>query len=243
MAKIVAILGASGDGKTTSTVINPDGSCMFFKPKDEWKKEDYEGMNPETHFIMNLDDNKDLPFPAGFWSKERGNYAVPKSFQEIKNTLISISKNPKIKSVALDTINLYLAMKEFNDRKKMSYDQWKDVANDVIELLSLCNQTLREDQIAYILGHTMMETQVDGTEKEVFSMIGKKMRKTPPEAFFSICLFTRVEYGDDGVNTHYFQTKANHNSAKSPIGMFDKYEIPNSMKLVDSTVREFYKMQ
>lgn len=46
MAKIVAILGQSGDGKTTSTVINPDGSFNL---------EDYQGMNPKSHFIMNLD--------------------------------------------------------------------------------------------------------------------------------------------------------------------------------------------
>ena len=29
MATIVAILGASGDGKTTSTIINPDGSFNY----------------------------------------------------------------------------------------------------------------------------------------------------------------------------------------------------------------------
>ena len=61
MAKIVAILGQSGDGKTTSTVINPDGSFNL---------EDYQGMNPKSHFIMNLD-RKDLPIPAGIWSWRR----------------------------------------------------------------------------------------------------------------------------------------------------------------------------
>ena len=58
MAKIVAILGSSGDGKNTSTIINPD--CTF-------NLEDYQGMNPESHFILNLD-RKTLPFPAGMWN-------------------------------------------------------------------------------------------------------------------------------------------------------------------------------
>ena len=89
-------------------------------------------------------------------------------------------------------------MKEFNDRKKMTFDQWRDAANDVIELNMLCNTLLREDQIVYIMGHTMLQTQPDGTEKIVFSVIGKKLTKTPPEGFYPIVIMTRVEFGDNG---------------------------------------------
>ena len=152
------------------------------------------------------------------------------------------AKQPNIKSVSIDTVNIYLAMKEFNDRKKMNYDQWKDIANDVIELNMLCNTTLREDQIVYIMGHTMLQTQADGSEKTVFSVVGKKLTKTQPEGFYPMVLMTRVEYGDNGDNKYYFQTKANHSSAKTPLGMFSKFEIPNSLKLVDDTIREYYKM-
>lgn len=232
MAKIVAILGSSGDGKTTSTIINPDGSFDL---------ENYQGMNPKTHFILNLD-RKSLPFPAGMWGLENKNYCEPKDFKEIKATIEWCSKQSGIKSIAIDTVNIYLAMKEFNDRKKMTFDAWKDIANDIIELNMLCNTVLREDQIVYIMGHTMLQTQADGTEKTVFSVIGKKLTKTQPEGFYPIVLMTRVEYGDDGDNKYYFQTKANHNSAKTPLGMFDKFEIPNSLKFVDDTVRSYYKM-
>ena len=232
MAKIVAILGSSGDGKTTSTIINPDGTFDF---------DNYQGMNPESHFIMNLD-RKSLPFPAGMWGTENKNYYEPKDFKEIRMMIEWCAKQPNIKSVAIDTVNIYLAMKEFNDRKKMTYDQWKDVANDVIELNMLCNTTLREDQIVYIMGHTMLQTQADGSEKTVFSVIGKKLTKTQPEGFYPMVLMTRVEYGDNGDNKYYFQTKANHSSVKTPLGMFKDFEIPNSLKLVDNTIREYYKM-
>lgn len=107
----------------------------------------------------------------------------------------------------------------------------------------LCNTTLRQDQIVYIFGHTMLQTQQDGTEKTVFSVIGKKLTKTQPEGFYPIVLMTRIEYGDDGDNKYYFQTKASHSSAKTPLGMFSDFEIPNSLKLVDDTVRKYYKMQ
>lgn len=232
MAKIVAILGSSGDGKTTSTIINPDGTFNL---------EDYQGMSPESHFILNLD-RKTLPFPAGMWCVEKKNYYEPKDFKEIRMMIEWCAKQPNIKSVSIDTVNIYLAMKEFNDRKKMNFDQWKDIANDVIELNMLCNTTLREDQIVYIMGHTMLQTQADGSEKTVFSVVGKKLTKTQPEGFYPMVLMTRVEYGDNGDNKYYFQTKANHSSAKTPLGMFSKFEIPNSLRLVDDTIREYYKM-
>lgn len=232
MAVIVAILGSSGDGKTTSTIINPDG---------KFDMENYQGMDPKSHFIINLD-RKTLPFPAGMWSKENRNYSEPSNFAEIKKALEWIAKQENIKSISIDTVNIYLAMKEFNDRKKMTFDQWKDVANDVIELNMLCNTLLRDDQIVYIMGHTMLQTQNDGTEKTVFSVIGKKLTKTQPEGFYPMVLMTRVEYGDDGENEYYFQTKANHSSAKTPLGLFDQFEIPNSLKLVDSRIREYYQM-
>ena len=232
MSVIVAILGASGDGKTTSTIINPDG---------KFDLEHYQGMNPESHFIINLD-RKTLPFPAGMWDTEHRNYMEPTTFEQIKKALEYCAKTESIKSVAIDTVNIYLAMKEFNDRKKMTFDQWRDVANDVIELNILCNTTLRKDQVVYILGHTMLQTQPDQTEKTVFSVIGKKLTRTQPEGFYPIVLMTRVEYGDDGDNKYWFQTKANHSSAKTPLGMFSDFEIPNSLKLVDNKVREYYKM-
>lgn len=232
MATIIAILGASGDGKTTSTIINPDG---------KFDLENYQGMDPKSHFIINLD-RKTLPFPGGMWGTEQKNYIEPIDFEGIKKALEYCAKTESIKSVAIDTVNIYLAMKEFNDRRKMTFDQWRDVANDIIELNILCNTTLRKDQIAYIFGHTMLQTQQDGTEKMVFSVIGKKLTKTQPEGFYPIVLMTRVEYGNDGANKYYFQTKANHSSAKTPLGLFNDFEIPNSLKLVDNKVREYYKM-
>lgn len=232
MGKIVAILGNSGDGKTTSTIINPDG---------KYDLKNYQGMDPKTHFILNLD-RKSLPFPAGMWGPSQKNYDEPEDFKRIKTDLEAIAKLPNVKSVSIDTINIYLAMKEFNDRRKMTYDQWRDVANDVIELNSLCNTILRDDQIAYIMGHTMQQTMPDQSEKTVFSVIGKKLQKTQPEGFYPIVLMTRVEYGNDGDNKYFFQTRANHSSAKTPLGMFDKFEIPNSLKLVDDAVRKYYQI-
>ena len=116
MGKTVGVFGMSGDGKTTSTIINPDGTI-------DLSKEGYKGMNPETHYIINVD-MKELPFPAGMWGDEitPKNYLSTNNFDEIKSCLVALAGAPRIKSIAFDTLNIYLAYKEFNDRKKMTFD-------------------------------------------------------------------------------------------------------------------------
>jgi len=57
-----------------------------------------------------------------------------------------------------------------------------------------------------------------------------------------IVLFGRVEGGLDGDNTHYFETKASKSTSKTPIGMFNDFLIPNSLKLVDDAIRNYYKI-
>lgn len=234
MAKIVGIFGMSGEGKTTSTIINPDGSFDF-------TKEGYAGMDPASHFIINLD-MKDVPFPGDMWSIEKKNMIVTNDIKQIVNALTWASKNPAIKSVALDTINLYLAYKEYNDRKKLSFDNWRDIANDLIEINTMCNTILRPDQIAYIMGHVELITDVNGKEKKVLSVIGKKSKRQMPEGFYPICLFTSMESDGDGNNTFSFETRANQSSGKTPIGMFKDFLIPNSLKLVDDTIRAYYRI-
>ena len=114
--------------------------------------------------------------------------------------------------------------------------------NDIIELNLLCTTTLRDDQIAYILGHVENITDVDGKEKKVLSVIGKKSKRTPPEAFYPAVLMTRVECDGLGNNQYFFQTRAANSSAKTPIGMFQDFEIPNSLALVDQLIRNYYKI-
>ena len=232
MGIVCGIMGSSGDGKTTSTIVNPDGTFDF-------SKEGYKGINPDTHFIINFD-KKALPFPGGKWSKENGNYVSTDSFDVALKCLEHVASSPKFKSIAFDTLNSYLAFKEFNDRKKMTFDQWKDMALDIVELINLCNTRLRPDQIAYLFGHVELVDNVDGTSEKVLATTGKKLKKIFPESLMPIVLFTNIEAGLDGDNIFRFETKKNKSSTKTPLGMFSEFLIPNSLSLVDSKIREYY---
>ena len=64
MAVTVGILAESGQGKTNSVIVNPDGSIAI---QDLIKgtltnKGKYDGMDPMTTIIVNSD-RKNLPFP------------------------------------------------------------------------------------------------------------------------------------------------------------------------------------
>ena len=124
----------------------------------------------------------------------------------------------------------------------MTFDQWKDMALDIVELINLCNTKLRPEQIAYLFGHVELITDVNGDEKKVLATTGKKLKKIFPESLLPIVLFSKVEGGFDGDNTHYFETKAAKSTAKTPIGMFENFLIPNSLKLVDDTIRKYYSI-
>jgi hypothetical protein len=158
----------------------------------------------------------------------------------IKKVMELAAKDPKIKSLSLDTLNSYLTFREYNDRKKMVFDQWRDLALDIVELTDIANTLLRPDQIVYFLGHVELITDVDGNERKVLATVGKKLKKIFPESLIPIVLFTKVEAGTNGDNKYWFETKANRSSAKTPIGMFKDFLIPNSLKLVDSAIREYY---
>ena len=82
MAITVGIFNQSGGGKSTSIVINPDGT---YNPAD------YKGMNPETTVVINSD-TKRLPFKSEKWIEGTNlftnsdiNYIIWVSFFILKN--------------------------------------------------------------------------------------------------------------------------------------------------------------
>lgn len=128
MAKTVIILGASGDGKSTSAVVNPDGK-YFEDPRYKDLNLAYEGLPSEETVIFNCD-GKDLPFPAQRLGWDEGKnlfsstYDKPLAADTISGYLEAISKGSKIKSIIIDTLNGSLNDKEMLETRKLTYDKW-----------------------------------------------------------------------------------------------------------------------
>lgn len=240
MAVVVMILGKSGDGKTTSEIVAPDGSLPLTDNKLDMEK--YKGMNPETTVIINCDE-KVLPFPAKEigWEVNKNlfnsTHADPYVADRVEKILDQINKGTKIKSVVIDTINGSLNANEMLSIRKMTHDNWYDNAKDWFRVMSKCN-SYREDLVIYIMGHIVL----NDLGERVLVTSGKKLEKIHLESKATIVLHSEVEGGFDGDNTYSFETKKNKSSGKTPIGLFSDFKIPNSLKLVDDTIRKYYSI-
>ena len=249
MAIVTGIFQLSGGGKSTSIVINPDGKCVYLPPGDPNKAEVYEGMNPDTTVIINSD-RKRLPFPSKDWKEGVNLFTIsniasimgkgvetkePKDF----GLLQKINAGTKIKAVAIDTINGIMVDKEMLESKKLTFDKWMDLAKDVYELITVCNG-LRDDLVIYLMGHVTLYTDVDGNESKCLVTNGRKLEKIKLESKLPVVLFGSVERGMNGDNKYYFETQSSRSTGKTPIGMFNEFKIPNSLKLVDDKIREYY---
>ena len=53
---------------------------------------------------------------------------------------------------------------------------------------------------------------------------------------------TTVEDDGDGEPRFFFETKMNRSTAKTPLGMFNEFRIPNSLALVDKAIRDYHKI-
>jgi hypothetical protein len=227
MALTIGVFGISGHGKSTSIVINPDGS---YDPKN------YQGLDPASTVIINAD-KKSLPF-RGNWV-EGDNVFYTSDSNTIVKLLEKINSGTKIKSIVIDTINAIMIDKEMLESKKLTFDKWSDLAKDIYEIITYCN-SMRKDIVVYFMGHVTLYTDVDGNESKCLITNGRKLEKIKIESKLPIVLFTKVKSDHTGNNEYKFETQANRSTAKSPIGMFDEMLIPNSLRFVDDKVREYY---
>lgn len=138
MAKVVMILGESGDGKTTSIIVPPSGELPDSKSDDILKKiialKD-SGMNSDTTVIVNCD-SKELPFPYRQMGYTEGTnlftstydkpitaqYLMGDTVKKTKGLLDLINEGTKVKTVIIDTMNGAMNDKEMLDTRSLSWD-------------------------------------------------------------------------------------------------------------------------
>ena len=116
----------------------------------------------------------------------------------------------------------------------------KDILNRVISGdLSVVDVLVRE---ALDDANVVKKDDLNNSASLVIAVLGKKSVSRPPEAFFPIVLMTTVEDDGDGEPRFFFETKMNRSTAKTPLGMFNEFRIPNSLALVDKAIRDYHKI-
>lgn len=138
------------------------------------------------------------------------------------------------KIYVIDDSQYLLAFELFDRAKETGYNKFTDIALRFRNMLDYIIRQLPDDTIVYFLHHT--ETTETGKIKA--KTIGKMLdNQLTVEGLFSIVLYCRID-GD----RHVFETRSDgFTTAKSPMEMFEPV-IDNDLKLVDTTIREYYKI-
>lgn len=146
-----------------------------------------------------------------------------------------LKKNNK-KSYVIDDSQYLMVFDSFLKVKEKGYDKFIDMAIDFYNLVQTAILETTEDTIVYFLHH--IDRGEDGYIKA--KTLGKMLdNQLSLEGMFAIVLLCET----DG-KEHWFITQSNgYNPAKSPMDMFETLKIDNDLKMVDTTIREYYGMK
>lgn len=213
MALPVLVIGRSGSGKTYS--------LKNFKQEDVGIISVEKGRLP---FKSDLKVTRIKKFDFSEASPAQINLA---RYQWIK----MIIEKSNAKSVVIDDSQYLLANELFDRANEKGYDKFTNMAANFRDLIHFVNELDDPDKIVYFLHHSELDS--DGREK--VKTIGKMLdEKLSVEGCFDVVIYCQ---------DNKFFTQANGQSvAKTPEGMFD-LEIPNDLKFVDTTIREYYGMK
>lgn len=180
-------------------------------------------LDPNTTAIFNVA-GKPLPFRAKF-PYVLQNATYPK--------IISSLRKGQFKRYVIDDSQYLMAFEEFARAGETGYKKFTDMATNFYNIIRFVSDETPPDTLVYFLHHT--DTTDDGRikAKTVGKMIDSKLTL---EGLFSIVLRCHVDK-----KRHYFTTQSDGmDTCKSPMEMFPD-EIENDLKLVDDTIRDYYK--
>ena len=207
MARSILLMGESGAGKTTSL----------------------RNLDPKTTFIVDCD-KKGLPWRGWKrqYSTESKNYFMTSKTPAIWEVLNRINGQDlaHVKVVVIDTLNGIMVDDEMARMREKNYDKWADLAASIYSLISDIH-LLRDDLTVVCIAHSQTDRDDNGYMFTRMKTSGRKLDKIVPESKFNMVLLAKASDGQ-----YVFETKANHSTAKTPMGLFAEREIPNDMAAV-----------
>jgi hypothetical protein len=226
MSNLIAVVGDSGQGKSTSI----------------------EYLNPDETFIINVG-GKPLPFRG--WKRKyislkedkvKGNYIETSDPETIGKVLAIIStKRPDIKHVVIDDSQYITAFELLDRALEKNWDKYTEIASHFFEVIKAA-KNMREDLDVICMFHDEIEEQEEGTNKRIIKTSSKFIKeKLKPEGLFTCVFFTDVFVSpeDDSVNFTFLTNDGIKSSSKTPRGMFEDKNIPNNLQLIVDKINEY----
>ena len=201
---------------------------LIYGKSGSGKSRSMKNLGTDEILLVNVE-GKSLPF--------RGKFKYVLNSDNVEEIKTWLRKMP-MKTAVIDDAGYIITnafMRGHSGGKSGSavFDLYNDLADTFWGLFKFIKNELPEDVIVYIMMHE--ETNDVGSVK--LKTIGKLLDdKCCLEGMVTICLRC---YSMDG--KHYFRTRTTGlDITKSPEDMFDKDEIENDLKAVDTIIREYY---
>lgn len=189
----------------------------------------------KTHSIVNFDPNE-----VGIFAVEKSYLPFRKQFKVAKranyDTIMKVLRDPKMKIYVIDDSQYLMANENFDRAREVGYQKYTEMALHFRDLIHWVNYGLPDDVIVYFLHHNEIDPNTGFSKAKT---LGKMLdNQLTVEGCFNIVLNTLVENGK-----YYFITQSDgYTTSKSPEGMFE-YKIPNDLKFVDDTIRDYYGLK
>ena len=225
MSEIIAIVGQTGTGKSTSV----------------------ETLDSKETVIIGIID-KPLPF-RGWKQKytsgiqQGGNFLVSHDSAQIVKVLHYISDSrPEIKQVVMDDFQYIMSTEFMNRANEQGWQKFTDIAKHVWDVINAA-KSLREDLKVVFLTHDEIITE-NFQPKRKIKTIGKLLDdKVTLEGLFTVVLFTDVQKNKEknGLKYSFITQNDGTTTAKSPRGMFATFNIPNDLADVIKKINAYYE--
>lgn len=172
-----------------------------------------------------------LPFKNDFKPLNLRNKTYVQRYQCIE-TLIKQYQS-RCKTFVVDDAQFLMAFELLDRANENGYNKFTEIAKRWIELMDYIGNA-DDDVIVYFLMHVEYDN-TNGTYKS--KTVGKMVDQyLSPESLATIVLGAHCRDGEYFFTTH----NSGSDTVKSPMGMFENDEIDNDLKMVDTTIREYY---
>lgn len=215
MSKLIAVMGESGAGKTTSM----------------------RNLDPKTTMYIDCD-KKGLSWKGWReqYNKENKNYIVSDDSDYVLKVVQQVSHSPEfqhIKVIIIDTLNGLMVADEMRRMKEKGYDKWQDMAASVYNLVDKA-LTFRDDLTIIFTAHTQTDQEDSGYMFTHIKTSGRKLDKIVLESKFPVVLLAKVMDG-----AYKFETKADSSTAKVPMGAIEDQYIDNDITKVIDALKDY----
>ena len=221
MANLIAIVGQSGTGKSSSI----------------------RNLDPTETFIINIA-SKPLPFKGWrskytIWSKN-GNYINTSDVSVISKILAYVNtKRPEIKNVIMEDTQYLMAFEYMDRAQEKGFQKFTDIAQKFYSVLKT-GMTMRDDLNVIMTCHSENIGTSDEPQLKIKTLGRMIDNSITVEGLFTYVFFTQIRKGDDDKLEYVFQTHSDGSTtAKTPFGCFDEDYIPNDLQYVIDKIKEY----